>query len=90
MSGWLGKLFPSRPKVGPVQARELLDQGAILLDVREDAEWGGRARTQSQAHPAEPAPGPRPGPATQPHRGDRVPLGRPVRPGSRAAGPRGP
>jgi rhodanese-related sulfurtransferase len=39
MSGWLSTLFPSRPKVGPVQARELLDQGAILLDVREDAEW---------------------------------------------------
>jgi len=39
MSGWLSKLFPQRPKVGPAQARELLDEGAILLDVREDAEW---------------------------------------------------
>ena len=39
MSGWLSRLFPARPKVGPEQARELLDQGAILLDVREDAEW---------------------------------------------------
>jgi rhodanese-related sulfurtransferase len=39
MSGWLGKLFPSRPKVGPRQAWELLGDGAILLDVREDAEW---------------------------------------------------
>ena len=25
--------------MGPAQARELLDQGAILLDVRDDAEW---------------------------------------------------
>jgi rhodanese-related sulfurtransferase len=39
MSGWLSKLFPQRPKVSPVQARELADQGALLLDVREDAEW---------------------------------------------------
>jgi rhodanese-related sulfurtransferase len=37
--GWLSKIFPTRPKVGPVQAQELLQQGAILLDVREDAEW---------------------------------------------------
>ena len=36
---WLSKIFPSRPKVGPQQAQELLTQGAILLDVREDAEW---------------------------------------------------
>ncbi len=39
MSGWLGKLFPTRPKVGPQQAHDLLGQGAILLDVREDSEW---------------------------------------------------
>ncbi len=39
MSGWLGRLFPSTPKVGPAQARELQAQGAILLDVRSDAEW---------------------------------------------------
>jgi len=39
MSGWLSRLFPSRPKVGPAQARDLQAQGAILLDVREDAEW---------------------------------------------------
>ncbi|MGE5135092.1 MAG: rhodanese-like domain-containing protein [Gemmatimonadota bacterium] len=37
--GWLSKIFPSRPKVGPVQAQELMSQGAILLDVRENAEW---------------------------------------------------
>lgn len=36
---WLGKLFASRPKVGPQQAQELQGKGAILLDVREDAEW---------------------------------------------------
>ena len=36
---WLSKLFPNRPKVGPQQAHELLGRGAILLDVREDAEW---------------------------------------------------
>ncbi len=39
MSGLLGKLFGGRPKVGPAQAQELLAQGAVLLDVREDAEW---------------------------------------------------
>ncbi len=37
--GWLRGLFGSRPKVTPQQARDLQDQGAILLDVREDAEW---------------------------------------------------
>lgn len=37
--GWLSRIFPSRPKVGPEQAQELLRDGAILLDVREDAEW---------------------------------------------------
>jgi rhodanese-related sulfurtransferase len=39
MSGWLSRLFPSRPKVGPQQAHDLLGRGAILLDVREDTEW---------------------------------------------------
>jgi rhodanese-related sulfurtransferase len=39
MSGWLSRLFPSRPAVSPAQARDLQAQGAILLDVREDAEW---------------------------------------------------
>ncbi len=39
MSGWLSRLFPARPKVGPAQARDLQAEGAILLDVREDAEW---------------------------------------------------
>ena len=39
MSGWLSRLFPSRPKVGPEQARDLQAKGVILLDVREDAEW---------------------------------------------------
>lgn len=39
MSGWLRKIFPSRPKVTPRQAKELQEGGAILLDVREDAEW---------------------------------------------------
>jgi rhodanese-related sulfurtransferase len=39
MSGWLSRLFPARPKVGPAQARDLQAQGAILLDVREDPEW---------------------------------------------------
>ena len=29
----------SRPKVDPAQARDLQARGAILLDVREDAEW---------------------------------------------------
>jgi rhodanese-related sulfurtransferase len=39
MSGWLGDLFRQRSKATPEQARNLRDQGAILLDVREDAEW---------------------------------------------------
>src|ERR1022692_903362 len=39
MSKWLGSLFLARPKSSPEQARQLLDGGAILLDVRQDAEW---------------------------------------------------
>ena len=39
MSGWLGRLFPRRPKVSAEQARQLQGQGAILLDVREAPEW---------------------------------------------------
>ncbi|MGO9083413.1 MAG: rhodanese-like domain-containing protein [Streptosporangiaceae bacterium] len=39
MSGWLSRLFPSRPKASPEEARQLQNQGAILLDVREDTEW---------------------------------------------------
>jgi rhodanese-related sulfurtransferase len=39
MSGWLRRLFPARPQASPQQARQLLDGGAILLDVREDPEW---------------------------------------------------
>lgn len=39
MSGWLSRLFPGRPKVSAAQAKDLQAQGAILLDVREDAEW---------------------------------------------------
>jgi hypothetical protein len=39
MSGWLRRLFPARPQASPPQARQLLDGGAILLDVREDPEW---------------------------------------------------
>ena len=38
MSGWLSNLL-RRPRVGPQQAYDLLGLGAILLDVREDAEW---------------------------------------------------
>ena len=39
MSGWLGRLFPRRPKASAAQARQLQEQGAILLDVREAPEW---------------------------------------------------
>ena len=39
MSGLLSRLFPARPKASPEQARQLQDQGAILLDVREGPEW---------------------------------------------------
>jgi len=45
MSSWLRSLFPAPRKASPEQARQLLDQGAILVDVREDAEWrAGHAR----------------------------------------------
>ena len=37
--GLLGRLFPARPKASPEQARQLQEQGAILLDVREGPEW---------------------------------------------------
>ncbi len=39
MRGWLGRLFPRRPKATAEQASQLQRHGAILLDVREDAEW---------------------------------------------------
>jgi rhodanese-related sulfurtransferase len=39
VSSWLRSLFPARPRASPEQARQLLDGGAILLDVREDTEW---------------------------------------------------
>ena len=39
MSGWMRRLFPRPPEVGPAHARDLQAQGAILLDVREDTEW---------------------------------------------------
>ena len=39
MSGFLGRLFPQRAKASAEQARQLQQQGAILLDVREDTEW---------------------------------------------------
>lgn len=35
----LSRFFPARPKASPEQARQLQDQGAILLDVREGPEW---------------------------------------------------
>ena len=38
-SGWLGRLFPGRPRASAEQARQLQQQGAILLDVRENSEW---------------------------------------------------
>ncbi|MHB1595200.1 MAG: rhodanese-like domain-containing protein [Streptosporangiaceae bacterium] len=39
MSGLFGKLFTGRPKARPHEARALVEDGAILLDVREDTEW---------------------------------------------------
>jgi|CZKT01.1.fsa_nt_gi hypothetical protein len=30
MSGWLGRLFPRRPKASAAQARQLQEQGAIF------------------------------------------------------------
>ena len=42
MSGWPPRLFPARPKASPAAGRQLQEQGAILLDVREDPEWRAR------------------------------------------------
>lgn len=39
MSGLLSRLFPQQPRATAEQARQLQQQGAILLDVREDSEW---------------------------------------------------
>ena len=39
MSGWFGKVFGGPPKARPHEAKELIDAGAVLLDVREDHEW---------------------------------------------------
>lgn len=39
MSGWLGRLLGGSRKVTPHRAKELHEDGAILLDVREDTEW---------------------------------------------------
>ena len=39
MTGWARRLFPGRPRATAEQVRDLQRQGAILLDVREDAEW---------------------------------------------------
>lgn len=39
MSGWLRRLLGAAPKTTPEEARTLQQGGAILLDVREDAEW---------------------------------------------------
>ncbi|HTT55138.1 MAG TPA: rhodanese-like domain-containing protein [Streptosporangiaceae bacterium] len=39
MTGWARRLFPHRARATAEQARELQQRGAILLDVREDAEW---------------------------------------------------
>jgi rhodanese-related sulfurtransferase len=39
MSGWASRLFRRRPTASADEARHLMAQGAILLDVREDAEW---------------------------------------------------
>ncbi len=39
MTGWARRLFPRRPRATADQARDLQQRGAILLDVRADAEW---------------------------------------------------
>lgn len=36
---WFGKLFGGQPKARPQEAKELIDGGAVLLDVRDDGEW---------------------------------------------------
>jgi rhodanese-related sulfurtransferase len=39
VTGPLTRLFPPRPKATAEQARDLQRQGAVLLDVRQHAEW---------------------------------------------------
>ena len=39
MTGLLRRLFPGRPKITAEQALDLQRKGAVLLDVRQDAEW---------------------------------------------------
>jgi rhodanese-related sulfurtransferase len=39
VSGLLNRLFPHRPKATAEQALDLQRKGAVLLDVRQDAEW---------------------------------------------------
>jgi len=39
MSALWGRWLAGAPKVSPDHARQLHEQGAILLDVREDPEW---------------------------------------------------
>ncbi len=39
MTGWLGKLIGGSRKARPQQAKQMQEEGAVLLDVREDIEW---------------------------------------------------
>ena len=48
MSGFLRRLFPQRAKATAEQARQLQQQGAILLDVREDTEWRAGRRVPAR------------------------------------------
>ena len=86
--GWLRRLFPSRPKASAEQARQLQEQGAILLDVRKPWSGGpgmlpvpGTSRCAS-SHSYQ-------GPAAAAHRDNCVPVRPPVRGGSRAVARKG-
>jgi rhodanese-related sulfurtransferase len=71
-----GKPYSS---VGPVGAAELLDKGAVLLDVREAHEWQAGHAPKARHLPL----------AQLPHRVREVPAGRPIvticRSGARSA-----
>ena len=87
---WFRGLFPARPGVGPERARQLLEAGAILLDVREHAEWRAGHAPGARHIPLSLAarPGQRTGAAA--HRDNRVPFRPPVRGSGDDPGPSGP
>jgi rhodanese-related sulfurtransferase len=86
VSGLLSRLFFPRPKATAEQARDLQRRGAVLLDVRQDAEWRAGHAPGAWHIPLNRLRG---GPADLPpsHRGDDLPVGSPLGACGRAPGP---